>query len=367
MLHGRPAAGQAEREAFEGSALPPSFRAPVTTLDRGRSPVADPVLIAGRRLEPSRVFESYWRFAAERHRVYLSRLAGEPGPWTEDPVIAQYRFTNAYRAADRVSQYLIRQVIYSGAQEPDEVVFRALLFRLFNKIDTWEMLCRAIGVPSWRDYDFATYENVLARARANGATLYTAAYVVPPPRLGEPTKYANHLRLVEMMMRGALCDEIAGAKRFGDVYEGFAAYPSIGRFIGFQLAVDVNYSEVTRFSEMDFVVAGPGARDGVRKCFGPASAGVEQEIIRFVAESQSWYFETLGLPFAGLFGRPLQLVDCQNLFCEVDKYARAAHPEVRVPSGRQRIKQRYRPNPAPLSAWFPQKWALHRGRPAHAT
>lgn len=351
-----------DREAFEGSPLPPSLRAPVTTFDRGRSPVADPVLIAGRRLEPTRVFESYWRFAAERHRVYLSRLAGEPGPWTEDPVIAQHRFTNAYRAADRVSQYLIREVIYSGAQEPDEIVFRALLFKFFNKIDTWEILCRAVGVPSWRDYDFATYESVLARASANGATLYSAAYVVPPPRLGEPTKYANHLRLVETMMRSRLFDAVTGAKRLSEVYQSLAAHPSVGRFIGFQLSIDLNYSDLTRFSEMDFVVAGPGARDGIRKCFGPASAGVEEDVIRFVAENQTRYFEALGLAFAGLFGRPLQLVDCQNLFCEVDKYARAAHPEVRVPSGRQRIKQKYSPNPAPLSAWFPPKWLLNSGR-----
>ena len=25
------------------------------------------------------------------------------------------------------------------------------------------------------------------------------------------------------------------------------------------------------FDKMDFVVAGPGARDGIRKCFGPSS------------------------------------------------------------------------------------------------
>ena len=32
---------------------------------------------------------------------------------------------------------------------------------------------------------------------------------------------------------------------------------------------------------------------------------------------------------AGLRGRRLQLIDCQNLFCEVDKYAVVAHPGVR--------------------------------------
>ena len=72
----------------------------------------------------------------------------------------------------------------------------------------------------------------------------------------------------------------------------------------------------------------------------------------------------MGWTFAGLRGRPLQLIDCQNLFCEVDKYARAAHPEVAGISGRTRIKQAYRRDTAPLTAWFPPKWGLNERRPA---
>ena len=33
---------------------------------------------------------------------------GPEGPWTEDPILDRYKFCNTYRAADRVSQYLIR-------------------------------------------------------------------------------------------------------------------------------------------------------------------------------------------------------------------------------------------------------------------
>ena len=40
---------------------------------------------------------------------------GQPAPWTSDPILRRHRFTNCYRAADRVSQFLISQVIYAGA------------------------------------------------------------------------------------------------------------------------------------------------------------------------------------------------------------------------------------------------------------
>ena len=57
--------------------------------------------------------------------------------------------------------------------------------------------------------------------------------------------------------------------------------------------------------------------------------------------------DRLGLEFRSLWGRRLQLIDCQNLFCEVDKYARVRHPEVVGVSGRTRIKQKYARHPLP--------------------
>ena len=82
-----------------------------------------------------------------------------------------------------------------------------------------------------------------------------------------------------------------------------------------------------------------------------------------MVDSQEEHFDRLGLPFNGLRGRRLQLIDCQNLFCEVDKYARVAHPDVRGISGRARVEQKYVPDPSPLTAWFPEVEA-ERGVPA---
>ncbi|MEO8686056.1 MAG: nucleotide kinase domain-containing protein [Devosia sp.] len=65
------------------------------------------------------VYETYWRFAAERQRIFFKRLNGGVYPWSEDPILNEYKFTNVYRAADRVSQYLIKNVIYDGDQSPD--------------------------------------------------------------------------------------------------------------------------------------------------------------------------------------------------------------------------------------------------------
>ena len=65
--------------------------------------------------------------------------------WTSDPILQRFRFTNAYRAADRVSQFLIRQVQADGPQHDDALFFRTILFKIFNRIDTWQILESVLG------------------------------------------------------------------------------------------------------------------------------------------------------------------------------------------------------------------------------
>lgn len=325
---------------------------------RAAEPAPAEILVSGRRLRPTAVFDTYWRFAAARQELYEARLRGLPPPWTSDPIMRRHRFTNCYRAADRVSQFLIRAVSYAGSQEPHDVVFRTLLFKVFNRISTWQLVEAAVGEVTWRGYDSARYDQVLTRAFASGERLYSPAYVVPPPALGAVRKHTNHLRLLEMMMTSGLTEQITNARSMHAAFEILRSFPAVGDFLAYQYLIDLNYSAVLSFDEMEFVVAGPGARDGIRKCFGPSSHGIEADVIRYMADHQDEHFGRLGLRFGGLRGRPLQLIDCQNLFCEVDKYARVAHPEVPGISGRTRIKQLFQPVASPVPAWFPPKWGL---------
>jgi hypothetical protein len=323
-----------------------------------------PFRIAGRRLQPTVVFDSYWRFAAARHSIYTARLQCSPRPWTDDDILVSYRFTNVFRAADRVSQFLIGNVIQGDEApvDPFDVVFRTLLFKIFNREKTWRHLELRVGPVVWADYDFDRYRAALDEAAVAGP-IYSAAYLMPPPRLGESRKHANHLRLVEMMMRDGVVKRILGSTSLRDVYKSLLIYPGLGPFLAFQYAIDLNYADILHFDEDEYVVAGPGAKDGIRKCFGREAAGIESEVIRFMVDTQEEHFDRLGLSFPGLFGRRLHLIDAQNLFCEVDKYARVRHPEVEGISGRSRIKQRFRALGPLAPPVFPERWGLTPGHP----
>ena len=328
--------------------------------------IASPAPTILPRLEPAKISEvhhSYWRFAAERQRIFFKRARGAAWPWTDDPVLSIYKFTNAYRASDRVSQYLIRRVIYRDDLpcSPREVFFRVILFKLFNKIETWETLERSLGAVVFEDYRFARYDDILMRERNRGAPIYSAAYVMPPGRgaFGHSVKHRSYLKLLERMMDDDVPDRLTNAGSMREGFDMLRAYPGIGDFLAYQFISDINYSEIVDFSEMEFVVPGPGARDGLRKCFTDFGGFTEPELIRLTAELQEHEFERRGLRFESLWGRPLQLVDCQNLFCEIGKYARVAHPQAEGRSGHRRIKQKFNPNPEPISLFYPPKWGLN--------
>ncbi|MEW5686184.1 MAG: nucleotide kinase domain-containing protein [Pseudomonadota bacterium] len=307
------------------------------------------------------VYETYWRFAAERLAMFYRRLRGEPAPWTDDPILRAHRFTNSYRAADRVSQYLIGEVQYRPDRPtaPREVFFRTLLFKIFNRIDTWEALEAALGPLELTRVGFEKIDEVLHRLLARGRKIYSPAYIMPAPPFGHLRKHSNHLALLARMLEDRLPDRLRQAPSLERAYELVLAYPGLGRFLAFQYTIDLNYSELLDFPESDFVVAGPGALDGIAKCFADRSGKTAEDVIRWVCERQEQEFAARGLDFEGLFGRPLQLIDCQNLFCEISKYARVAHPDMLGASGRTRIKQSYRLDPTPLPALaFPRRWGL---------
>ncbi len=314
-------------------------------------------------LRPTPVYDTYWEFAVKRQNIFFNRMENKAFPWTDDEILNNFKFTNVYRASDRVSQYLIRNVIYREENyTPEDVCFRILFFKLFNKIETWEYLENNLGEISIKTYDFERYNKLLMQKIENNERIYSAAYIMPSGKscFGFDKKHQNNLKLLEYMMQTKLSIKIAKAKSLKELYEILLSYPTLGSFLAFQFAIDINYSDLCDFSEMSFVVAGPGAKNGIQKCFGDLKGFKYEDIIKYVSERQEEEFDKRNLKFKSLFGRRLQLIDCQNLFCETDKYARVAYPEICGLNDRKRIKQQYvNRNLEKIDYFYPPKWGVN--------
>lgn len=181
------------------------------------------------------IFDTFFWFLAERHRIHCLRVAGLSPPWTEDQILVEFAFTNIFRVFDRVTQYVLRNVVKRGPGNLEDDVFRVLLFRTFNSIDTWEMLEEELGEISWRSFDLAKYERVLRKGAQRGA-LYGHAYIIPATDLGGPQgrNYENHLRLIKLMMDQDLPKKLQRFEYLRDAHGYICLYPMIGSFTGFQ-------------------------------------------------------------------------------------------------------------------------------------
>jgi len=313
--------------------------------------------------KPTIVYDTYWRFAAKRQDIFFKRFNGDKFPWSKDPILNEYKFTNVYRATDRVSQYLIKNIISTGDQSLNEIFFRIILFKIFNRISTWEYLEEELGELSWKNYSFKKYDKLLTELLNNKIAIYSAAYIMASGRstFNFARKHQNHLKLIEKMMNDKLSNKIQNSKTMSSVYNLLLDYPTIGEFLAYQYVTDINYSSLTNFSEMEFVKAGPGAKDGIAKCFNDFGDYSFEDIIEMMADNQESEFERLGLEFKTLWGRNLQLIDCQNVFCEVDKYSRMAHPDIVGYSNRTRIKQKFTfQSKESIEFCFPSKWGINK-------
>lgn len=314
------------------------------------------------------IYELYWRFAAKRQRAFERRVTGQPSPWSNDPILQEYKFCNVYRAADRVSQYMIREVCYHDEPcTPEDRLFQIVAFRTFSKIETWRGLRHFLGrYPTLNDLGDGSFGEGLDRLKLKNGGLYTGAFILcASDAYGQSLKHRNHVELFRhMFLKNELGTRLLESPSLRHIYDELHGYPLIGDFMAYQIAIDLNYSALVNFSENEFTQAGPGALRGIKKCFADLGDYTTTEIVIWMVEHQEEEFSRLGLPFHGLWGRPLHAIDCQGLFCETDKYCREAAPE--LASARKRIKARFTPSAESMELFFPPKWGINDKLPKEA-
>lgn len=306
------------------------------------------------------IYDLYWYFASERQQIFEKRLAGQPAPWTDDPILQKYKFCNVFRATDRVSQYMIREVCYhTDGCSPEDRLLQIIAFRLFSKIETWDAVRDFLGhSPTIADLIDGSFTKALEYANETNGGLYTSAFILCATNAyGQPRKYLTHVELLrDMFANHQLAEQLLAATSLEEIYNLLHSFPLMGDFMSYQMAIDLNYSPLINFSENSFTQPGPGALRGLKKVFKSLGDYTPAEAVLWMVEQQDKEFARLGLPPAKLFGRSLQAIDCQNLLCETDKYCREAAPE--LTSARSRIKAAYT-TPKPMDGLFlPPKWNL---------
>lgn len=314
-----------------------------------------------KRLVPrEEIYDLYWHFVHERNEIFYRKKNGDPKPWTEDPILQKYKFCNSYRINDRGSQYLVSHVIYDGKiRKPEDIVFRIILYRIFNLPSTWEALEKEFGDITLDNFDVDKYTDFLERL-SRKQPVESNAYIMKPVPGKYSTKHGNWMAMLKSMFKQGLGAKLLSVRNMRDGFKIMNSVPNLGNFLAYQYCTDISYSDTVNWLETDFTIPGGGAKRGINKVFVNPDPEHLEEAIWWMYDHQDEEFAKRGYDFKKLGGkRKLQPIDLQNCFCETDKYCRVAHPELK--SSASKIKNEYDNKKRPeIEYFYPPKWGLNK-------
>lgn len=303
------------------------------------------------------IFKYYFEFIKERIDIFWNKFEDKKNIKTNNEIFLNNKFTNVYRILDRVSQYLVRNVIYQWNYKSEDILFRILLFKIFNKIDTWEYITKTIWEITLKSFNSSMFTKILDERKKEN-TIFNWAYIMTwyhSKYQSFKSKHEVRLNVIQKeFIENNLFTKILEEKSFEWVYNLLRNTPLIGDFLAYQYAIDFNYSDIINFDENSFVKAWIWAQRWIKKCFLDYNWKFESAIIytqeNFNKLCDQYEIKTIKL----LQWRQPTLIDLQNCFCETDKYLRKKVPNLKV--WNTRIKQLYKENKEKIEFFFPPKW-----------
>lgn len=277
----------------------------------------------------------YFKTARERYTMLLRRRSGEHTgpPWTDDPVLAKNRFCNVFREDDRTTVWLRENVRDPMCSEPG-VLFGIALVRFFNRIETAEILVNHELHRFWNPTE-------AERLLRDVSPIVGGAYVVHTPN----NQGLNKLQGVVSMLNAVWADwpaaeqAICQSASMEAAVDYLVRYPSVGKFVAYQLAADLRFTWVLDNASdiLTWAQLGPGSSKGLGWIYYDDPTRFSYTSKRDVADAQQLMRNLLAASNDPDYWSPSwprwDMQTVQNWLCEFSKYKAGLRGE--------RLKRRY--------------------------
>lgn len=272
-------------------------------------------------------FDRYIAFLRERNAIYLKKTAGLPWPWTQDPILQSYRFTEVYRERDRTSLHYQKMVRNFYGQNDALVLPATVLYRWFNRIETCEHFF------SQPDFDNASVFERYWSEDGSLSILSECLNKIPPPHItgayiitGEPG-YEKGIGVLlyfhewfKKPWEETWKQWLDNPPSLNDMYLWIADARGLGMFMGAQLVADLKYLPFMKdaIDWWSWAMPGPGSKRGLNLVMGqradqPWNDKVWQEKIQILNKAENIALHPYEMG-------PFHCQDTQNHCCEFSKY-----------------------------------------------
>lgn len=302
-------------------------------------------------------------FIVERYRVHLRKdIKKLPPPWTKDPVISQYKFTNVRREHDRQTKYLIENISQNDELTLEDKIVNTFLFRAWNNWHTMKDFCgpwtaKSIYSAKLKETIRPLYRHSLkcepdrkwwSSAYNQGGAKQAWRY---PHEIGKDKELDIPLRVFHIgpwLKEGDVANKLLYAMDQQEAFDIIKSVRGFADFLAYQVFVDLTYIEEFPFSENEFVVAGPGCKKGLEYVFDDFDGLNYEESLFYLRDRIDDYFinhltnTDYSVPiwcpeelFRDLprYDRKMNVMSLENCFCELSKYIRTIEG-----TGRPRVK-----------------------------
>lgn len=294
-----------------------------------------------RRLPVSRFVD----FVFEREQIRLRRVLGSKLPWTDDPILRLYRFTNVRRRDDRVSCWLQGAVYQTSGFLERKDTLAAIQFAALCRWINWPPTIAAVveaGLWPADVLDLRRIGQLIDRRVAAGDKAWTGAYTIRAQpgggKLGKGRFVAE--QVVGRSLRRAW-PELQFMLQTGmrrPVWRVLVDCMHWGSFMAGQVVDDLTWTPLLRDPRDDRTWApqGPGSLRGLNRVLGLPllTQHAELQWCTHLQDLRARVVDRLGSEYGDL-----TLHDLQNCLCEFYKYEK-----VRLGQGRPRSM--YRPEEA---------------------
>lgn len=293
-------------------------------------------------------------YIRERYKIHLRKdLNGTHQPYTKDSVMQYYRFTNVRREHDRNTIWLIDKVCSNSELKYVQKLANIILFRIFNKVSTAELL--EIPVRSFIKKDAIEVAEHVEPLLQD--TPYTGAYLCSGMKryMKQYSGSDSNIESVWIIMQDLQEDrsfwkQLCYGKTPQDIVDTLQQIPGISVFMAYQIFIDFTYLDKFPFSENEFTVAGIGAISGLKLLFGGTKRkhGLTPEELIFWLRDNWNELNQYNIQHGGKYtlnpqilfldlpeeDRVMNVMSIENCLCEFFKYHKAL-------TGTGRPRQKY--------------------------